>query len=343
MWCRSPARSPAWRAAASLARGWDRTVGTPQRAGRSAVGGSACQWAAPDGRPPPRQRHRRRESSAPDPAPWTTHPRHGPRPACAGASPDRNPRRDTPDVDARHSTGDLIAPSENLSYFHGSMEAAHVRFRRTALAAVLTVATAALSTAVAPPAPASAALPTAAVALGDSFISGEGAGAYPPVVDVNGVSPGLPRLVRAEQQRLLLPPLRQRLAVPGQPAGHPGPVQPGLLRRPARTTSPTPPVARTKGRYGRLAARPAPRRRADPRHRPGAGRPRLQQQLVHLRQRRREVRQPVHRRRLDRLVGVLGVPRAGRWSRSRAPTPTWPPPRRSAPRPRRPPPPYARS
>ena len=40
--------------------------------------------------------------------------------------------------------------------------------------------------------PATAALPTAAVALGDSFISGEGAGAYTPVVDVNGVARGFP-------------------------------------------------------------------------------------------------------------------------------------------------------
>ncbi|MFC8849873.1 MULTISPECIES: hypothetical protein [unclassified Micromonospora] len=65
-------------------------------------------------------------------------------------------------------------------------------FRRTAFAAVLTVAAAALSTAVAPAAPAVAGLPTAAVALGDSFISGEGAGSYSPVVDVNGVSQGFP-------------------------------------------------------------------------------------------------------------------------------------------------------
>ncbi|MGC4807545.1 hypothetical protein [Micromonospora sp. DT233] len=65
-------------------------------------------------------------------------------------------------------------------------------FRRTALAAVLAVAAAALSSAVAPPAPAVAALPTAAVALGDSFISGEGAGSYSPVVDSNGVSQGFP-------------------------------------------------------------------------------------------------------------------------------------------------------
>ncbi|MER7891516.1 hypothetical protein ABTX15_16985 [Micromonospora sp. NPDC094482] len=66
------------------------------------------------------------------------------------------------------------------------------RFRRTTLLAALAVATAALSTAVALPAPASAALPTAAIALGDSFISGEGAGAYAPVVDVNGVAQGFP-------------------------------------------------------------------------------------------------------------------------------------------------------
>lgn len=65
-------------------------------------------------------------------------------------------------------------------------------FRRTALVAALAVTTAALSTAVAPPAPASAALPTAAVAIGDSFISGEGAGAYTPVVDINGVAQGFP-------------------------------------------------------------------------------------------------------------------------------------------------------
>ncbi|SCF28975.1 hypothetical protein [Micromonospora mirobrigensis] len=66
------------------------------------------------------------------------------------------------------------------------------RFRRTALSTLLAVASAALSTAVALPAPAAAALPTAAVALGDSFISGEGAGAYSPVVDVAGVAQSFP-------------------------------------------------------------------------------------------------------------------------------------------------------
>ncbi|ATO13993.1 hypothetical protein CO540_09265 [Micromonospora sp. WMMA2032] len=65
-------------------------------------------------------------------------------------------------------------------------------FRRTVLAAAMAVAAVALPAAVAPAPPAAAALPTAAVALGDSFISGEGAGAYAPVVDVNGVTQGFP-------------------------------------------------------------------------------------------------------------------------------------------------------
>ncbi|MEV2238250.1 hypothetical protein [Micromonospora sp. NPDC049891] len=63
--------------------------------------------------------------------------------------------------------------------------------RRTASAMALAVAAATLSTAVAAPA-ASAAPPTAAVALGDSFISGEGAGSYQPVVDATGVARGFP-------------------------------------------------------------------------------------------------------------------------------------------------------
>ncbi|MBB2942536.1 hypothetical protein FB565_002249 [Actinoplanes lutulentus] len=44
----------------------------------------------------------------------------------------------------------------------------------------------------APVAPAQAALPVAAVALGDSFISGEGAGSYASVPDVNGAAQGFP-------------------------------------------------------------------------------------------------------------------------------------------------------
>jgi len=40
--------------------------------------------------------------------------------------------------------------------------------------------------------PAAASLPTAAVALGDSFVSGEGAGAYLPVVDINGTAQSFP-------------------------------------------------------------------------------------------------------------------------------------------------------
>ncbi|MFI7022159.1 hypothetical protein [Micromonospora sp. NPDC049900] len=63
--------------------------------------------------------------------------------------------------------------------------------RRTA-ALALAIATAAVTTTVAASAPAGAAPPTAAVALGDSFISGEGAGAYQPVADSTGVARGFP-------------------------------------------------------------------------------------------------------------------------------------------------------
>ncbi|QQQ78192.1 hypothetical protein IOD16_06890 [Saccharothrix sp. 6-C] len=65
--------------------------------------------------------------------------------------------------------------------------------RRPALTTALAVVLAWSGvTAAAEPAPAAAALPTAAVAIGDSFISGEGAGAYQPVTDVNGVLQGFP-------------------------------------------------------------------------------------------------------------------------------------------------------
>jgi len=59
---------------------------------------------------------------------------------------------------------------------------------------VAAVAAAAVAGAVAAPASAAqpAALPTAAVALGDSFISGEGGGSYSAVTDANGVSQGFP-------------------------------------------------------------------------------------------------------------------------------------------------------
>nr|WP_296065060.1 hypothetical protein [uncultured Actinoplanes sp.] len=61
------------------------------------------------------------------------------------------------------------------------------RWRRFAVPAVLSL----LSLTVAS-VPARAALPTAAVALGDSFISGEGAGAYQPVVDASGRAQSFP-------------------------------------------------------------------------------------------------------------------------------------------------------
>jgi hypothetical protein len=68
------------------------------------------------------------------------------------------------------------------------------RLRRTALATVTLTVLGALTGAAAHAAPdqATAALPSAAVAIGDSFVSGEGAGAYQPVVDINGVAQGFP-------------------------------------------------------------------------------------------------------------------------------------------------------
>jgi hypothetical protein len=67
--------------------------------------------------------------------------------------------------------------------------------KRSLLAAgvAVTLTTAGVLTAVAAPdAPQAAALPTAAVALGDSFISGEGGGDYQPVTDLNGAPQGFP-------------------------------------------------------------------------------------------------------------------------------------------------------
>ena len=60
-------------------------------------------------------------------------------------------------------------------------------WRRIAVPAVLALVPLAV---VAPPA--TAALPTAAVALGDSFVSGEGAGDYQPVVDTQGQAQSFP-------------------------------------------------------------------------------------------------------------------------------------------------------
>ena len=60
------------------------------------------------------------------------------------------------------------------------------------LAATLTALAAGVVAVLGSSPPASAALPTAAVALGDSFVSGEGAGGYQPVTDLNGVAQGFP-------------------------------------------------------------------------------------------------------------------------------------------------------
>ncbi|MEV4619432.1 hypothetical protein AB0J74_12080 [Asanoa sp. NPDC049573] len=64
--------------------------------------------------------------------------------------------------------------------------------RRPAFLAATLTALAAGVVAVLGGSPASAALPTAAVALGDSFVSGEGAGDYQPVTDLNGVAQSFP-------------------------------------------------------------------------------------------------------------------------------------------------------
>lgn len=63
-------------------------------------------------------------------------------------------------------------------------------FRRVAAMAVLLVGTVGIQ--VVQSGAAHAALPTAAVALGDSFISGEGAGNYQPVVDASGTAQAFP-------------------------------------------------------------------------------------------------------------------------------------------------------
>lgn len=64
--------------------------------------------------------------------------------------------------------------------------------RRALAAAVTAILGAAMLAVTVAPTTATAAPPTAAVALGDSFVSGEGAGNYSPVVDLNGVSQGFP-------------------------------------------------------------------------------------------------------------------------------------------------------
>ncbi|NIL40835.1 hypothetical protein HCB17_06370 [Salinispora arenicola] len=66
------------------------------------------------------------------------------------------------------------------------------RLGRTVLAAGIAVVTATFAATVAPSGPAEATPPTAAVALGDSFISGEGAGAYSPVVNIDGEASTFP-------------------------------------------------------------------------------------------------------------------------------------------------------
>jgi len=65
-----------------------------------------------------------------------------------------------------------------------------LRYLAVAASAAAVLSVVGVPATAAPAAPAS--LPTAAVALGDSFISGEGGGDYSAVTDVNGVSQGFP-------------------------------------------------------------------------------------------------------------------------------------------------------
>lgn len=64
--------------------------------------------------------------------------------------------------------------------------------RRTAAACVVVSGLGALSLSAGPPPAHADPLPPTAVAMGDSFVSGEGAGSYSPVVDQSGASQGFP-------------------------------------------------------------------------------------------------------------------------------------------------------
>ena len=104
-----------------------------------------------------------------------------------------------------------------------------------------------------PPAAAQpAALPTAAVALGRQFHLRRGRRDYCRRDRCQRCRPRLPGLVGGQHQRVLLSPFAERVAVPRHAARHPGPVQPGVLRRPAaRHRSTRPPAERRAGRWRR--------------------------------------------------------------------------------------------
>ena len=203
------------------------------------------------------------------------------------------------------------------------------RFRRTALAAALTIATAALSAAVAPARPRHRRAAHRRGGARRQLHQRRGRRGVRPGGRRQRRRPGLPRLVGGEQQRVLLPPLGERLADPGQPAGHPEPVQPGLLRRSA---------ARHRQRLGRAGQRPArwpPSSTSCARSR----RPTTSTWCWSA-WARTTARSPSATSRRSAPTassptpgpagGSSGRTSAGRWSRSRAPTPTWPPPRSSA-------------
>lgn len=90
-----------------------------------------------------------------------------------------------------------------------------------------------------PAAPAQAALPTAAVALGDSFISGEGVGAYRPVTDANGQEQTFPGWSAPNSNAFFCHRSANASLLKATPARHPRTASPWPARAASRRTSPT--------------------------------------------------------------------------------------------------------
>ena len=211
--------------------------------------------------------------------------------------------------------------------------------RRTAAACAVGLGLGALSLS-ASPSPAHAdPLPPTAVALGDSFISGEGAGELQRRDRPERRQQGFPGWAADNNNAYFCHRSANASLLQADAARHRRTGSTSLAPAASRSTSPTTSAARNKGAHRRRAARPAPRGRADPRHRSGAGRARLQQQLLHLR-RRGDACAPTGSSPTRGPAGGRSGPtstaryRAG----ARAPTPTWRPPRSSPPPPPRRPP-----
>ncbi len=200
------------------------------------------------------------------------------------------------------------------------------------LAATLTALAAGVVAVLGSSPPASAALPTAAVALGDSFISGEGAGGYQPVVDVNGVAQGFPgwsaannnaffchRSANASLHQAALPGIQARFNLAcsgGQPhdiANASASRRQGPRPSPPSSTSCGPSRRPTTSTWCWSASAPTTARSpsaTSPRSAPTGSSPTP-----------------------GPAGGSSGPTSTARSSRSRARPTTWPPPRRSRPRP----------